>query len=125
MIVLIIKIVTILLFFVLSILISSVIIRKVLPLFPQKDAPNDKPRRQVHWYIEQGFWIGFFETLIIFIFVAYGEFSGLAIIFAAKEYVRKEEIKKDPVYYLLGTLVNFGIALLMAVIALQLNAFLI
>lgn len=102
--------------FILSLIISSLVIRKLLPRFgtqDKKDADKEVRIRR-KWYFDVGFWIGFFETLIIFVFVANSEFSGLAIIFAAKEFVRKEEIKKDPVYYLLGTLVNFGIALLMA-----------
>lgn len=66
-----------------------------------------------------GFWIGLFETMIIFVFVLNREFGGLAIIFGAKEFVRKEEITKDPTYYLLGTLVNFGISLVVLQIALN------
>lgn len=107
--------------FVLSLAISSIVIRKLLPLFnnPKVNKPEQNQRVIRAWYIDIGFWIGFFETLIIFIFVANNEFSGLAIIFAAKEFVRKEEIKKDPVYYLLGTLINFGVALLMAEIGMR------
>lgn len=101
-----------------SLLLSSVIIRKSLPLFSRTEGKI--AREAQSWYRDLGFWIGFFETLIIFIFVANNEYSGLAIIFAAKEFVRKEEIKKDPVYYLLGTMINFGISLLMAEIAMHL-----
>jgi len=46
------------------------------------------------------------------------EFGGLALIFGAKEFVRKEEIKRDPTYYLLGTVVNFAAALFILEIAL-------
>lgn len=108
----------IIIFFILSLILSSVIIRKALPLFSRSEGKI--ARTPVNWPRDLGFWIGFFETLIIFIFVANNEYSGLAIIFAAKEFVRKEEIKKDPVYYLLGTMINFGISLLMAEIAMHL-----
>jgi hypothetical protein len=61
-----------------------------------------------------GLWIGVCEILIVFPLVCYGEFGALAIIFGAKEYVRKEKIQKDPAHYLLGTLVNLSIAILFA-----------
>src|SRR5690606_5332371 len=71
------------------------------------------------WFKGLGFWIGFFEHLIIFVLVMNKEFSALAIIFGAKEFVRKDEIKANPAYYLLGTLINFGIALLFAEVLLE------
>ena len=64
-----------------------------------------------------GFWIGFCETLLIFILVYKNEFSALAIIFAAKEFVRKEKIIENPSYYLLGTFVNVALAMLFAVLS--------
>jgi F0F1-type ATP synthase membrane subunit c/vacuolar-type H+-ATPase subunit K len=69
-----------------------------------------------------GFWIGFFETLVIFCFVNAGEYSAIAIIIGAKEFVRKDQIKANPAFYLLGTLVNVGIAVLFAAIAVKLSA---
>ncbi len=66
------------------------------------------------YFFDIGLFIGFFETIIIFIFVLNKEFSGLALIFSAKELVRKDEIQKDPAYYLLGTLINFSVALVAA-----------
>ncbi|MCX6251602.1 MAG: hypothetical protein NTX61_12715 [Bacteroidetes bacterium] len=35
----------------------------------------------------------------------------MAIIFGAKEFVRKEDIKANPAYYLLGTFINFSVAI--------------
>ncbi|MFQ5865252.1 MAG: hypothetical protein ACE5IW_08510 [bacterium] len=64
-----------------------------------------------------GFWIGFCETLLIFAFVYAEELGGLAIIIGAKEFVRKEKIREYPSYFLLGTLINFSIALIFALIA--------
>jgi hypothetical protein len=57
-------------------------------------------------FLDTGFWIGFFEMLLIFVFVMLKEFSAIAIIFAAKEFVRKDKIADNPTYYLLGPL-NF------------------
>ena len=55
--------------------------------------------------------------LIVFALVCQGEFSALAIIIGAKEFVRKKEIEKDPAYYLLGTLINVGVAIIFALSA--------
>ena len=50
-------------------------------------------------------------------FVCAEELGALAIIIGAKEFVRKENIQKDPSYYLLGTLINVSVALALAVAA--------
>ena len=47
-----------------------------------------------------------------FVFVSKGEFGTLAIIIGAKEFVRKEKIKENASYYLLGTFVNLSLAIL-------------
>lgn len=69
-----------------------------------------------------GFWIGLCETLIIFIFVTADEYGALAIIIGAKEFVRKQKIHENASYYLLGTMVNFTVALLAARLAMVLVA---
>lgn len=103
-------------FFAGSFILSTVLLRLFI-IRPQRKEKEkqaektgeDKRKGLLH---DTGFWIGFFEHIIIFIFVANKEFSALAIIFGAKEFVRKEDIVKNPAYYLLGTLLNFGIALI-------------
>lgn len=94
------------LFFLLSLVLSSTLIRFGIPRLT-----GSIDRIISVWYMDTGFWIGLCENLIIFIFVLHNEFSALAIIFGAKEFVRKDDIKQNPAYYLLGTLVNFGLAL--------------
>jgi hypothetical protein len=64
-----------------------------------------------------GFWFGFFETVLIFVFVIERQYAALAIIMAAKLYVRKERIAEDPVYHLLGTLINLAVAIAFALVA--------
>jgi len=61
-----------------------------------------------------GFWIGLCETLLVFAFVYQGQFGALAIIVGAKQFVRKDDIQRNPSYYLLGTLINISLALLFA-----------
>lgn len=76
--------------------------------------PTDERSQRV------GFWIGFCETLIIFLLVSADEYGALAIILGAKEFVRKEKIQANASYYLLGTLVNVAVALLCVRIAMTL-----
>jgi hypothetical protein len=99
--------------FLLSILASTLVIRVGLRHLRHKDTIQET----VKAFPPSGFWIGFFETILVFVFVMEREYSGLAIIIAAKEFVRRTEIAKDPVYYLLGTLANIAIAILFALIA--------
>lgn len=109
--------------FVLSLITSSIMIRRGIPWLKRANSILDNRQNNLDWWSDIGFWIGLFETIIIFVFVLNKEFSGLALIFGAKEFVRKEEIKEDPTYYLLGTLINFGVSLLIIEIALQMISF--
>lgn len=56
--------------------------------------------------------IGKCENFLAISFILAGEFTGLALIFAAKSIVRMEDIKTDPEYYLGGTIVNFTYSVL-------------
>lgn len=66
-----------------------------------------------------GLWIGLCEFVLILSFVFVEEYTAIAIIFAAKELVRAEDIKKNPSYYLLGTLLNVTLSILSAIIIKQ------
>jgi hypothetical protein len=106
----------IILCFLLSMAISTLCIRLGLRRIKRTkpaDAGKEPPRRP--WMT--GFLIGLFETILIFVFVIEAEYSALAIIVAAKQYVRKDDIKDDPEYYLLGTMCNLAIAVLFALVA--------
>lgn len=61
--------------------------------------------------------IGKCENLITVTLVLSGNEAGLALIFAAKSLVRSDAIKRNPGYYLGGTLVNLVWGLLVASIA--------
>jgi len=87
-------------------LIGTWIIRyAILKKLADPSKPTDARSQQV------GFWIGFCETLIIFLLVSADQYGALAIILGAKEFVRKEKIQENASYYLLGTLVNVSVAL--------------
>ena len=56
--------------------------------------------------------IGKCENFLVITFILADAFTGSALIFTAKSIVRREDIKKDPRYYLGGTLVNFSYSVL-------------
>lgn len=62
---------------------------------------------------EAGAIIGKCENFLIISLILANAFTGLALIFTAKSIVRSEDIKRDPRYYLGGTLVNFSYSVLM------------
>lgn len=57
--------------------------------------------------------IGKCENLLTITFILADALTGLALIFTAKSIVRSDDIKKDPRYFLGGTLVNFSFSVLM------------
>ncbi|MFQ5456768.1 MAG: hypothetical protein ACE5EA_11330 [Nitrospirota bacterium] len=57
--------------------------------------------------------IGKCENLLTITLILADAYTGLALIFTAKSIVRSENMRKDPFYYLGGTLVNFSYSLMM------------
>lgn len=107
--------------FLFSFIVSTLLIRLAIPKLKsngtqKKILPESSSSRPFDLK-STGLWIGFCETLLVFILVCKEEFSALAIIIGAKEFVRKEKLQQNPSYYLLGTLVNLSVAVLFAVIA--------
>lgn len=107
--------------FLLSFVASTLIIRLGVSRLTSDSAgggvlPESASRRPFD-FRSTGFWIGFCETLLTFVLVYHTQFAALAVIVGAKEFVRRDEIKKIPSYYLLGTLVNLSSAVLFALLA--------
>jgi hypothetical protein len=75
--------------------------------------PQLNIKRKIEWK-EAGTWIGLCEFILILFFVILNEYTAIAVIFAAKELVRIEDIKKNPTYFLLGTLLNVTLSILSA-----------
>lgn len=95
-----------------TLIIQSVIIR------PSRRTKKEQERSKAQKKARKlGVWIGLFEALIVFVLVANDAFDAMAIIFVAKIYSRREEIKTEPAYYLLGALTNLSIATFFAIIA--------
>ncbi len=61
--------------------------------------------------------IGKCENIVTVTLVLTGQVAGLALIFAAKSLVRSDAIKRDPGFYLGGTMVNFVFGLVVASLA--------
>lgn len=77
-----------------------------------------KSKKHVEWWInfrDVGTWIGLCEHFLVVSFVLAGEYTAIALVFAAKELVRADKVKDDPGYYLLGTLLNITLSILFGV----------
>ena len=60
--------------------------------------------------------VGKCENILTVTFIMADAITGLALIFAAKSIVRREDIEKDPRYYLGGTLVNLTFSVVIALL---------
>ena len=56
--------------------------------------------------LDTGFIIGKCENLLILTFMILEAYTALALIFAAKTIVRKEDMNKNSLFFLAGTMVN-------------------
>jgi len=72
--------------------------------------------------VDLGMIIGKCENFLAISFIVAGEFTALALIFAAKSIVRMDAIKDDPEYYLGGTIVNFTYSVLAGLVIKQILA---
>ena len=77
---------------------------------PPQAKPEGAPRPG---RFDTGSVIGKCENILALTFILANEATGLALIVAAKSLVRKEDIQKNPGYFLGGTLVNLVWSVLM------------
>lgn len=92
----------------------------VSPPAPSPDETAPTPEDREHATEERrhlGNVIGKCENVIIVTFILARAETGLALIFAAKALVRRQDIERDPGYFLGGTLINFVWSLAVAMIA--------
>lgn len=80
-----------------------------------KPTVDDKKRR-----LAAGSIIGKCENIIILSFVLMEAYTAVAIVLTAKTLVRKEEIEKNEMYFLVGTLVNVSYSVVVSFIVRQL-----
>lgn len=85
-----------------------------LSLLADKNEQPTTPINQNDKAVRDGYLIGKCENTIIFAMVLADAFTGLALVFAAKNLVRKEEIQQNSSFFLVGTMVNFTVTLVIA-----------
>lgn len=99
--------------FLLSVLTSTIVIRYFLSGL--RKGPDDEG--ELVPLPSAGFWMGFFETIPTFIFVIEREYTAVALLLAAKLLLGKDLMTGRPVHFYAGTVCNFSIAILFAIIA--------
>lgn len=87
-----------------------------LPSLNQQTIESISHANQNDKTIRDGYLIGKCENTIIFAMVLADAFTGLALVFAAKNLVRKEEIQQNSSFFLVGTMLNFTVTLVIAFI---------
>jgi len=88
---------------------SGIIVRFILSL-AKKGIIADKKE----W--DTGFIIGKCENILILTFMFLDAYIALAIIFAAKTIIREDDIKKNSLYYLAGTMINVTYSIIIGAI---------
>lgn len=112
-----IEIVTILGGYLLLLFTSGVIVKTILSLISEE--PLKEKIGKEAW--DTGWIVGKCENLLILTFMLLDAYTALALIFAAKTIVRKEDMSKNTLFYLAGTMINvtysiiigFGIKILL------------
>jgi hypothetical protein len=82
---------------------SSVIVRVVYHIVAKKEISKEIMKQTR----DTGFVIGICENFLILTFILVGEFTALALIFAAKGIIRKDDFHENSLYFLACTMVNF------------------
>jgi hypothetical protein len=89
--------------YVIAVLYSGAVVRFfILP----RGAPKPVPQSPQTSRFDISTLIGKCENIIAVTCILGGEVGGLALVFAAKSWVRAKEIEKNPTFYLGGTLIN-------------------
>lgn len=65
---------------------------------------------------DTGFIIGKCENILLLTFVLLNAYTALALIFVAKTVVRKEDMSKNTLYFLSGSMINVTYSIMIAVI---------
>ncbi|WP_232687527.1 hypothetical protein [Halobacterium zhouii] len=91
---------------------SGVVVTRALDFVPSDEdgeTPLSERDRDV------GVLVGKCENVLTLTFVLAGAYTALAVVFAAKGIVRRDDIEKNTLFYLAGTLVNLTYSVLVGV----------
>jgi hypothetical protein len=100
----------------------NIIYKKSLATLASNDGGTDAVKsdaneeRLASERISTGLIIGKCENLIIYLMVLTGSYTALAIIFTAKTIIRKEDIAKNSMFFLAGTMINVTYSLLISLL---------
>ncbi len=83
---------------------------------PLEEVANEDAPAEVQKRLEIGGIIGKCENILILAFLILEAYTAIAIVVTAKTMVRKEEIEKNSMYFLAGTLINVSYSVLMGFI---------
>lgn len=79
---------------------SGIVVTRTLATAAEYTEPSERER-------DIGSIVGKTENVLVLTFMLLGAYTALAIVFAAKSIVRREDMKNNSLFYLAGTLVNF------------------
>lgn len=89
---------------------SGFVVTRTLAFVPSDDdVPTGRER-------DVGVLVGKCENVLTFTFVLAGAYTALAVVFAAKGIVRKDDIEKNSLFYLAGTLVNLTYSVVVGIV---------
>lgn len=108
------RIVVVLLAYVVTLALSGHVVRFFV--LPRNLPPLPKRTREQSRF-DPSMLIGKCENLLAVTFILLGQATGLALIFTGKSLVRADDIKRDPGFFLGGTLINLVWAVIVGSIA--------
>ncbi len=89
---------------------SGLVLRTVLRGVAKRDVEGELKKEDR----DTGVVVGKCENILIVALVLLGAYTALSIIFAAKAWVRHEDMSRNSLYFLAGTMVNVTYSLLFA-----------
>jgi hypothetical protein len=92
------------------VLTSGFVVTRALDFVPVEDGEVPSGRER-----DVGALVGKCENVLTLTFVLAGAYTALAVVFAAKGIVRKDDIEKNSLFYLAGTLVNLTYSVLVGI----------
>ena len=83
---------------------------------PLEEVANEDAPQQVQQRLNIGSIIGKCENILILAFLILEAYTAIALVVTAKTIVRKEEIEKNSMYFLAGTMINVSYSVLVGFI---------
>lgn len=91
---------------------SGIVVNYILSKI-SKEPISQKIGKEVR---DTGFVIGKCENLLILTFMLLDAYTALAVIFAAKAIVRKEDMSKNTLFFLAGTMINVTYSIIIGLV---------